>query len=113
MAHEIDWDCIYGRCRKETGKTAYDQTPLIGMINTIYKPKSRKVYPVDDHPSDGSVPSGDPDLKKYKWKTAKVSDLGNSEQAHARIVLKPLYRSNCYGNLCAIYRYLTYCHRSS
>jgi len=73
VVHGIDWDCVCGRCGKESGRAACNRTPLIRMINTMYKPKSRKVQPVDDHPSDGSVPDGDPEWKKKKWKTAKES----------------------------------------
>jgi hypothetical protein len=37
------------------------------MVTTIYKRKDRKVYPVDDKPSDRTVPEGDP-----LWKLKKL-----------------------------------------
>lgn len=40
-------------------------------VHTLYKKKADKVNPVDDVPSDGSVPDGDPFWKKKKWEEVK------------------------------------------
>lgn len=38
--------------------------------NTLYKRKGIKVLPVDDVPSDGSIPEGDPDWREKRWAEA-------------------------------------------
>jgi hypothetical protein len=41
------------------------------MVTTIYKRKDRKVYPVDDEPSDGIVLEKDPFWKLKKLDVTK------------------------------------------
>ena len=38
---------------------------------TMYKTKAQKVQPVDDEPSDGSVPEGNPKWKEKRWNEVK------------------------------------------
>lgn len=40
-------------------------------INTMYKRKAAKVQPVDDQPSDGTTPEGDPYWREKRWDAVK------------------------------------------
>ena len=39
--------------------------------NTMYKRKAQKVQPVNNAPSNGTVPEGDQDWKAKKWAEVK------------------------------------------
>jgi hypothetical protein len=41
--------------------------PTDVKVNTLFKRKGVKVHPVDDHPSDGTTPEGDPYWKEKRW----------------------------------------------
>jgi hypothetical protein len=41
-------------------------------VNTLYKRKGVKIHPIDDLPSDGSVPEGDP-----HWKSKKMAEIAS------------------------------------
>jgi hypothetical protein len=49
------------------------------MVTTIYKRKDRKVHPVDDEPSDRTVPEGDPfwKLKKLDITKQRIDKASN------------------------------------
>lgn len=61
--------CVCGEHTQEKGRTSKCLKRLVRTF-TAYKTKAQKVHPIDDEPSDGSVPEGDPDWRRKKWRQA-------------------------------------------
>ncbi|KAK6215417.1 putative gag-pol poly protein [Colletotrichum tabaci] len=59
----------------KTVDEAFDGFLRSAKVNTMYKRKDQKVQPVDDAPSDGSTPDGDP-----HWKLKKLEEIKDKLQ---------------------------------
>ncbi|GKT45832.1 uncharacterized protein ColSpa_06013 [Colletotrichum spaethianum] len=68
-----------------------DQAKRNAKVFTMYKGKDKKIHPVDDQPSDGSTPDGDP-----LWKVKNLAEAEKTMQPDEgpfRGLIRPKYSS--------------------